>query len=136
MNIKKMTPVLDAINIEETEDFYCNMLGFKKLSEDLTKDGKPYWMHLVSNAAELMLYQAYEPEQIERKRQSGFYDFVLYFEVDALESMHQTLKERGLKVSDVGDTKYGMKEFYLRDPNGHQLTFGQAIQAEMNIVAS
>ncbi len=132
MKLKKMTPILDAIKIQETEIFYCEYLGFKKISEELDKNNNPYWMHLVNDEMEIMLYQAYEPLKIEAKKKSGFYDFILYFEVEDIESLHKNLGELGCKVSDFGTTEYGMQEFYLKDPNGNQLTFGQAIIAEQN----
>lgn len=129
MNIKSMTAVLDTIEIETTAQFYRQALGFEKTRQACDDHGRVYWMHLRLNRIELMLYQSDQPEVHRLKKEEGFYDTVFYYEVEDVKTLRRSLKQKGLPVSDLEKTHYGTLEFYLRDPDGHQLTFSQDLPA-------
>ena len=50
---------------------------------------------------------------------------IFYFNSDDVEALHAELKGKGLDVTDLRVTVYGMKEFELRDPDDYWLWFGQ-----------
>ena len=54
---------------------------------------------------------------------------IFYFYPDDLEALHADWKDKGLAVTDLRVTVYGMKEFELRDPDGIWLWFGQDTDA-------
>lgn len=48
---------------------------------------------------------------------------------EAVDAVHAELVRRGAEiVSPLEDKPWGMREFTLRDPNGHQLRIGRGIQ--------
>lgn len=51
-----------------------------------------------------------------------------YFEVDDVNAMAEHLKLDCPVVRDLHDTFYGMREVYVRDPNGYILGFAQPLQ--------
>ena len=53
-------------------------------------------------------------------------DFQVYYcYPDDVVALHQAWQQRGLPVTDLRVTEYGMREFELRDPDGYWLWFGQ-----------
>jgi hypothetical protein len=50
---------------------------------------------------------------------------VYYFYPDNLVLLHAAWTAKRLPVTELRVTVYGMKEFELRDPDGHWLWFGQ-----------
>jgi len=52
--------------------------------------------------------------------------FHLYFETDDAEAAAAALKQNGVcLVKDVHDTAWGMREFVIKDDQGHTLYFGE-----------
>jgi len=49
-----------------------------------------------------------------------------YFNVDDVDALHATLSEAndGGRLSEVADRPWGMREFYVWDPDGNLLKFG------------
>ena len=53
----------------------------------------------------------------------------LYFIVDDVEKCHTHIAEAlGGDVPEPSDAAYGLRDFSIRHPHGHQLTFGQPLQ--------
>jgi uncharacterized glyoxalase superfamily protein PhnB len=50
---------------------------------------------------------------------------ICYSYPEDVAALHAEIKHKGFQVSDLRVTFYGMKEFELRDPDGHILWFGQ-----------
>ena len=53
-------------------------------------------------------------------------DTSAYFNVDDVDALHATLSEAndGGRLSEVADRPWGMREFYVWDPDGNLLKFG------------
>jgi uncharacterized glyoxalase superfamily protein PhnB len=49
----------------------------------------------------------------------------IYFYPENVVDLHAEAKRKEFQVSDLRVTFYGMKEFEVRDPDGHILWFGQ-----------
>lgn len=57
----------------------------------------------------------------------GRYD--VYFDVGNADALHDELRGRGADiVCDPCDEPYGMREFSVRDPDGHLLAFGHVLR--------
>ena len=66
------------------------------------------------------------PEGGEAKAAAGNKDFqIFYFYPDDVAGLHAEFSAKGLPVTALRVTIYGMKEFELRDPDGYWLWFGQ-----------
>ena len=50
---------------------------------------------------------------------------IYYFYPENVVDLHAEVKQKEFQVSDLRVTFYGMKEFEVRDPDGHILWFGQ-----------
>jgi uncharacterized glyoxalase superfamily protein PhnB len=66
-----------------------------------------------------MLNQGGHPSTAERR------EVDLYVDVDQVDQLYASLRDRVQIVVGLNDTDYGMREFIIRDPNGFWITFGQ-----------
>ena len=81
----------------------------------VSRDGFPLMLRLVSDASRL------RPSE----KQGGSWD--AFFWVDDAEALCSELRSRGADVvyGPLVQSEYDMKEFAVRDPDGHVLGFGQ-----------
>jgi uncharacterized glyoxalase superfamily protein PhnB len=63
-------------------------------------------------------------EQIDPSRHEGW-PAIYYFYPDNVMDLHAEVKRQAFQVSELRVTFYGMKEFEVRDPDGHILWFWQ-----------
>jgi catechol 2,3-dioxygenase-like lactoylglutathione lyase family enzyme len=123
MHLQRLTPMLSVTDLERTITFYCNGLGFQCAQK--FGDPHPVWCYLKRDGVDLMFNQPPATEIAELPRRAK--DFrVYYFYPDDVALLHATWKGKGLDVTDLRVTIYGMKEFELRDPDGYWLWFGQS----------
>lgn len=56
--------------------------------------------------------------------------YVAYVTVDDVDALYAELSRRGARIHAPPVTKpWGMREFALRTPDGHRLTFGTEVRA-------
>ncbi len=121
MELKKMTCMIQVKDINKSLEFYEGLLDFKMVStEEQLKDWK--WAFIQSGGVELMLS---ESDCVENPKGEHEFTACYYFYPDDVEAFHERIKTSGYKVSELEITFYKMKEFSLRDPDGHLLSFGQ-----------
>ena len=124
--VKKATPVLMVAEIEPVLKFWVDRLGFAKTVE-VPEGGKIGFVILQRGPVELM-YQSYSSATsdagaaiaAELRKGSTF----LYVEVDSLDHTLEAMKDLP-KVMDVRTTFYGAREFAVKDPGGHFVTFAE-----------
>jgi uncharacterized glyoxalase superfamily protein PhnB len=80
-----------------------------------------------------MLNEPQHADSAERRQRDSYADAVLYFYVAEAGSLRERLKGQGVPVSEVEDTNYGMREFYVRDPDGYELGFGSRIPGSSSL---
>ena len=127
INVRGMTPLLQVFDMPTSIKFYCEALGF----EIVTTDGKPVpdcdWVMLRLNDAELMLNTAYEahhrPATPEPARISAHEDVCLYFGCPDVDGAYSHLRTLGIAAKEPRIAHYGMKQMYLKDPDGYELCF-------------
>lgn len=122
MRLKRLTPMLSVTDLKQTIAFYCDELGFRCVSTFGEPD--PAWCHLVRDDVDLMFNQPPREEMKEVPLRSRDFQ-VFYFYPEDVVGLHAAWSARGLPVTDLRVTLYGMKEFELRDPDGIWLWFGQ-----------
>jgi uncharacterized glyoxalase superfamily protein PhnB len=61
---------------------------------------------------------------VERRREVD-----LYIDVEDVDALFASLKDRVEVVELPHDTEYGMREFVVRDPNRFWITFGRDLPA-------
>src|SRR6266699_2539367 len=125
VNVKKITPLLFAQEIEPCIKFWTERMGFEKTVE-VPEGNKVGFVLLQKNGLEIM-YQSYasvdkdNPSTGQAVRKGPTF---LYIEVEDLDPLIAAVK--GAEVNmPVRTTFYGAKEIGIKDPVGHYLIFAQ-----------
>ena len=121
MAIKSLIPSLLVDSINDTVNYYTEILGFKLERKN------SYWAHLSCEAAHLYLtlktsVLGFLPEMKERSLGGTF---TLYISVDDIDDYYNRVKDLVCVSMPLHTTDYGTKEFQVRDINGYILDFGQ-----------
>ena len=130
MNVKRISPVLLVEQIEPIVPFWIDRLGFTKTVE-VPFGNKIGFVTFQKGPVEVM-YQTYAsvekdapPSMAAEARKGPTY---LYVEVDNFDAVLGAMKDVKI-VMPVRTAFYGMKEFGVRDPGGHFITFAQQVAA-------
>jgi uncharacterized glyoxalase superfamily protein PhnB len=127
LEVKRITPVLFVEEIEAVLGFWVERMGFAKTIEVPNGDRLGF-VSLQKGSTEVM-YQTYasteklEPAMLEAARKCVTF---LYIEVDDLDAVLAAMKGARM-VKPVDTTFYGMREFTVREPGGHYVTFAQPV---------
>ena len=112
-------------NIQLSLDFYTEKLGFELVSpQDQVKEWK--WFTVRRDQVEIMVTQT-ENGNLLKPGEEDYFSCILYFYPDNIDELYQEYKDKKLELSALDTTFYGMKEFSLRDPDRHLLSFGQDV---------
>ena len=106
---------LEVNNLEESVEFYRDVLGFSLESDNM--DAQPPIASVRSGSLRITLVQ-----QIETmlKRGRGVHFVLGVSDVDAF---HETLKARDVQVTEPRDEGWGGRFVSLQDPDGYRLFF-------------
>jgi catechol 2,3-dioxygenase-like lactoylglutathione lyase family enzyme len=106
---------LEVNNLEESVEFYRDVLGFSLESDNM--DAQPPIASVRSGSLRITLVQ-----QIETmlKRGRGVHFVLGVSDVDAF---HERLKAREVQVTDPRDEGWGGRFVSLQDPDGYRLFF-------------
>jgi uncharacterized glyoxalase superfamily protein PhnB len=126
--IRGMTPLLQVFDMETSMKFYCDVLGFEIVTVDDKKKAPHHdWVWLRLNDAELMLNTAYErderPQSPDEQRVRAHDDTCLYFGAPDVDAVYRDLLAKGVKLNAPKVSWYGMKQLYLKDPDGYAICF-------------
>ncbi|MCG9479577.1 MAG: VOC family protein [Actinomycetia bacterium] len=125
--LKKLTPNLIVDNVQETIDFYQNMLGcFELISRDPVK-GDLDWALMRCEDVEIMFQSKkslkdFIPDFMNENRGGNI---IIYIEIDNIDSFYDWVKQRVTIVRKLHPTPYQAKEFLIRDCNGFIITFAE-----------
>ena len=104
--------------------FYRDVLGFQVASE-VPDDDQCDWVMLTLHGSELMLNTAYEaherPPAPDPARIAAHRDVILYFDCEDVDAAHAYLLERSVTAKKPTVAPYGMKQVYLKDPDGYEI---------------
>jgi uncharacterized glyoxalase superfamily protein PhnB len=128
VNVKKITPILYAKEVEPCVKFWVERLGFEKTVE--VPDGdKLGFAILQKGPVELMYQRLGDPkDDATFAAQAGKGPTFLYVEVESLDATLNAMRGVAI-VIPVHESFYGMKEFGVRDPAGHFVLFAQPVEA-------
>ncbi len=125
MNVKKITAVLLVEEVEPCLEFWTERLGFEKTAE--VPDGDKLAFAMLQKGGYEIMYQTYasvakdnpHPDALARKGPT-----FLYIEVDDLAAAVAAAAGAEVVMAER-TTFYGSKEFGVKDPAGHFVTFAQ-----------
>ena len=119
----KIIPLLRCNDLKEAIAFYTNVLDFTlKYSDEANNE---WAIELVNNDAEILLAS-----------RDGTPRIAIIVRVDDVDALFKKYVERGLIVPNNPDSPvhngpidqtWGMREFYVNDPNGNTLRFSTPI---------
>jgi glyoxylase I family protein len=126
-----LVPLLQVYDMREALAFYCDVLGFELFDaspiRDTPEGQMSHWVWLRLGPAQLMLNSAYDegerPPARVRAQQRWHVDTCLYFYVDDIAATHAYLSSRLPEINPPQNAQYGMRQLYLRDPDGYNLCF-------------
>jgi catechol 2,3-dioxygenase-like lactoylglutathione lyase family enzyme len=117
-----LRPMLAVTDLPATVRFYVEKLGFNCCG---LHGEPPVWAELERDGVAIM-FNAPPRECVERDVPRTSRDYqIFYFNVQDAAALREEYRGRGVSVSDLRVAFYGMKEFEVRDPEGHWLWFGQ-----------
>lgn len=133
--LKKLTPNLMVKDVRESVKFYTQNLGFtlnmavakdsQKIENEL-EEGKNYVYAMVSRdevffmLMEKSIFEA-DLEMLKGKDIGASLSF--YIDVNNLDEIYSSIKDKIEIVKDLHTTWYGMREFYIKDIDGYILCF-------------
>lgn len=127
--MKKLTPNLMVEDVDATLKWYKSILGTQEIVKiPYTKNpSKSQWALAHCGAVEFMfqLRDSLEEETSVLKDIPIGGSFTLYIEVENIQELHDSLKDKTEIVQKMHTTFYGSQEFAIKDCNGYVLAFSQ-----------
>lgn len=119
MTVRHVVPIIKVSDINSALDFYCTGLGFAKDFEYSLSASGPHYAGLSFGGSHVHL---------STFPGDGVTGSATYCYVDDIDAMYAGFRARGL-VTQMEPTNqdWGMREVYLRDPDGNSLRFGSPI---------
>ena len=106
--------------------FYRDLLGFQVVQQS-KPDDHCGWAWLRRDGTEIMLNTAYEdefrPKEPDPDRVKAHGDTTLYFGCPDVDAAYEYLQSKGIPSSEPKNAPYGMRQLYLKDPDGFGICF-------------
>lgn len=123
-----LCPLLQVFDMPAAIRFYRDVLGFTIFSTSPPRSADDCdWAWLKFNGTELMLNTAYEfdnrPMTPDPVRIAAHDDTCLYISCPDVDQAYRQLCEKGLDLKEPKVAHYGMKQLYLKDPDGFGICF-------------
>lgn len=116
--VVEVMPTLAVADLEEALTFYRALGCREEWAHPSAND--PTHLGLSFGPVDLMLAACADPPDAIQPQS-------LYFVVEGIAAYHEHLRESlGEDLPELVDADYGMRDFSIRDPWGHILTFGEA----------
>ncbi len=126
IEIRGMAPLLEVFDMPTSLAFYRDVLGFEVVGRS-GPDDNCGWVLLRLRDVELMLNTAYEdderPPNPDPLRIRAHHDTALFFGCPDVDAAYEYLSQRGIQMEPPSNAPYGMRQLYLRDPDGFNLCF-------------
>ncbi|HRP61575.1 MAG: VOC family protein [Flavobacteriales bacterium] len=125
--LNSLTPNLMVNDVEETIEYYTDILGFTLL-KTVPEKGNPDWAMVKRNDVILMFQSAksLKDELPKLKSQKPGGGLTFYIKVDRITELHEELVDNEVEIiADLESTFYDTIEFSIIDNNGYVLTFSE-----------
>jgi glyoxylase I family protein len=132
LRIGGFATLIQVFDMRTSLAFYRDVMGFEVIS-DAPEDSRCDWVWLQCGESELMLNTAYEaesqPPAPDPARVAAHSDTTLYFGCEDVDAAYAELRVRGVAAKEPIVTDYGMKQVYLKDPDGYEICLQQPVDA-------
>ena len=131
LEVDGMAPLIQVYDMNEALGFYRDTLGFELVADsgevDAPEGRYVHWCWLRLGETHLMLNTAYDagerPAARDPVRQAAHDDLCFYFGCSDVDETAAWLQSRGLEIEGPRTAPYGMRQTWLKDPDGYQLCF-------------
>ena len=131
IDVRGLCPLLQVYDMNAAIAFYRDGLGFEIVSDsgvvDTPEGRLVHWCWLRLGGADLMLNTAYDegerPPERDPARQAAHDDTGLYFDCPDPDAAAVYLAGKGTAFEGPRTAPYGMKQLWVRDPDGYMLCF-------------
>lgn len=126
MKLESLTPNIMVNDVNETLDYYINVLGFN-LVDTNPASGEFEWGYVMLNSVGLMFQEekSLKTEYPELKDLKVGGALTLYVRVENINDLFEKIKDQVTVVKPMNTTFYGTNEFAIMDVNGFILTFSE-----------
>ena len=116
-------PVLQVADVTASEAFYCDKLGF--VSHGTWGDGPDF----------CIVQHGKVTIALDRSRGDGPVPvnqyWAAYVYVEDADALHAAFAANGVEIPrGLEDTFYGLRDFDIRDPDGHLIAFGHDLEPD------
>ncbi|HYF49454.1 MAG TPA: VOC family protein [Planctomycetota bacterium] len=132
--IGKLMPMLYVRDVLRSVEFYRDRLGFKftgwwnddtnDYSQELRGKEKPQFAEL--RVGDLVLHLHAAEGELPKKEGAS----ILHLAVDDVDAYHAEVQARGIKADPPEDMPWGMRHFYVSDPDGQAWSFSQPVRGK------
>jgi len=131
MPVSRAVPIIKVTNLEAALAFYQARLGFVVDFHYRASPTGPDYACLLLDG---------QPVHLSTFSGDGVLGTATYFYVDDVDALWRAVLERGFEPPDKDDSPvergpvdqtWGMREFYVRDPDGNALRFGSPLPARV-----
>jgi len=127
MKLNSLTPNLMVNDVEETIEYYTDVLGFTLL-RTVPEKGKLDWAMVKCNDVVIMFQSTSSLKsslpRLQGEKPGGGLTF--YIKVDGVAELHDQLFDNEAEIiSELESTFYDTLEFSIVDVNGYVLTFSE-----------
>src|SRR5579863_2168974 len=132
LDLRDLCPLLQVFDMVESLAFYRDIIGFEIVasSPETTGPGPANlgWVYLRLGGATLMLNTRFDPEDVrppqrDPVRCAAHDDTALYIACADVDAAYAHLRARGVAMAPPRVAHYGMKQLYLKDPDGFTVCF-------------
>jgi catechol 2,3-dioxygenase-like lactoylglutathione lyase family enzyme len=128
IDIRGLTPLLQVFDMPTSIAFYRDVLGFEVGGTSSPSPEDRYdWAALSHGGTWIMLNTAYEADQRppapDPARIAAHEDTGLFFRCADVDGAYDYLRSRGVEAEPPTTAPYGMRQLYLKDPDGYTLCF-------------
>ena len=127
LTIEGLCPLLQVFDMPSSLAFYRDVLGFEIVAQAPPEGDACDWAWLRHGTAELMLNTRYEagdrPAAPDPARVAAHEDTALYVGCRDVDGAFRHLREKGIELEAPKVAHYGMKQLYLKDPDGYTICF-------------
>ncbi len=119
MTIHRAIPVISITDSAKSEDYYCNVLDFRKMFAYRPNPNRqdPCYLGVERDGARLHLHSF-------KTERAGLTD--AFFDVDDVDQLYAEFVSRGANCPlPPTDQTWGNREMHIRDPDGNVICFGQ-----------
>ena len=132
LELRGICPLLQVFDMPASLAFYRDVLGFELVEAappaDRVAADEFGWVLLRRDGAELMLNTAYDPDAVrppapDPARVAAHDDTALYIGCPDVDAAYEHLRARGVTLEAPTVAPYGMRQLYVKDPDGFTLCF-------------